>query len=259
MEEKVHMASVGHQTSMFHGTWGYVQLPNKSLWDSLDASQLNLNTYLDAIKDVPNISINPQQFMPTQEASDHYYHIWTSQIAHVMSMCVGLPADKKGAMRTEPPVIEQVSCNVPLIYMLKLMDESDNLAEGIGQVLEALQAKTGLSPEDFSCCLQPMDGDLGTIHNFNSLRNLRYPSAFPQHGLNNIVFQLGNSHTTWNIAQAILTAHIGDPSNKNDLGVWQMLEALGIPHEKFIQKKDFTLMLQHMELVHMATLFHCLR
>jgi hypothetical protein len=65
MEEKVHMASVGHQTSIFHGTWGYVQLPNKSLLDSLDASQLNLKTYLDAIKDVPNISIDPQQFMPT--------------------------------------------------------------------------------------------------------------------------------------------------------------------------------------------------
>jgi hypothetical protein len=253
------MASVGHQTSMFHGTWGYVQLPNKSLLDSLDASQLNLKTYLDAIKDVPNISIDPQQFMPSQEASNHYYHVWTSQIAHAMLTCVALPADKRGAISTEPPVIKQVSCNVPPIYMLKLMDESDNLAKGIGQVLEALQAQTGLSPEDFSCRLQPMDGDLSTIQNFNSLCDLRHPSAFPQHGLNNIVFQLGDSHTTWNIAQAILIAHIGDPSNENDLGMWQLLEALGIPHKQVIQKKDFTLMLQHMELVHMATLFHCLR
>ncbi|PLW30044.1 hypothetical protein PCASD_21295 [Puccinia coronata f. sp. avenae] len=245
MKEKVHMASVGHQTSMLHGTWGYVQLPNKSLLDSLDASQLNLKTYLDAIKDVPNISIDPQQFMPTQEASNHYYHVWTSQIAHAMSTCVSLPADKRGAISTEPPVIEQVSCNVPPIYMLKLMDESDNSAKGIGQVLEALQTQTGLSPEDFSRCLQPMDGDLGTIQNFNLLCDLRHPSAFPQHGLNNIVFQLGGSHTTWNIAQAILTAHIGDPPNANDLGMWQLLEALGIPHKKVIQKKDFTLMLQH--------------
>ncbi|PLW47893.1 hypothetical protein PCASD_04912 [Puccinia coronata f. sp. avenae] len=253
-------SDLGHQTSMFHGTWGYVQLPNKSLLDSLDASQLNLKTYLDAIKDVPNISIDPQQFMPSQEASNHYYHVWTSQIAHAMLTCVALPADKRGAISTEPPVIKQVSCNVPPIYMLKLMDESDNLAKGIGQVLEALQAQTGLSPEDFSCCLQPMDGDLGTIQNFNSLCDLRHPSAFPQHGLNNIVFQLGDSHTTWNIAQAILTAHIGDPSNENNLGIWQLLEALGIPHKQVIQKKDFTLMLQHMELVHiLATLFHCLR
>ncbi|PLW13244.1 hypothetical protein PCANC_18007 [Puccinia coronata f. sp. avenae] len=259
MEEKVHMASVGDQTSMFHGTWGYVQLPNKSLLDSLDASQLNLKTYLEAINNVPNISIDPQQFMPTQEASNHYYHVWTSQIAHVMSTYVSLPADKRGAISTAPPVIEQVSSNVPPIYMLKLMDQLDNSAKGIGQVLEALQAQTGLSPEDFSRCLQPMDGDLGTIQNFNSLCDLRHPSAFPQHGLNNIVFQLGGSHTIWNIAQVILTAHIGNPSNENDLGMWQLLEALGIPHEKVIQKKDFTLMLQHMELVHMVILFHCLR
>ena len=42
MQEKVHMVSVGQQNTMFHGTWGYVQLPAKSLLDTLDMSQINL-------------------------------------------------------------------------------------------------------------------------------------------------------------------------------------------------------------------------
>jgi hypothetical protein len=45
----------------------------------------------------------------------------------------------------------------------------------------------------------------------------------------------------------------------DDLGVWRSLDALGIPPEKVIQKKDFTKMLQAMEQAHEATLHHCLR
>ncbi|KNE98488.1 hypothetical protein PSTG_08228 [Puccinia striiformis f. sp. tritici PST-78] len=259
IEEKVHMASVENRTMMFHGTWGYVQLPCKSLLDTLDRSELNMAVYRNAIKDIPTMSINPNLFMPSPEAEDHYYSVWTSQIAQVMKDYIALPSHSDGAISTEPPVLDQISCEIPSIFMLKLMDESDNSAEGIGQVLESVQEQSGLSAQEFSSRLQPMDGDLGTIQNFNSIRDLRHPSAYSEHSFNNVIFQLGGSHTMWNIAQVILTTHFGDPSNEKDVGVWQYLEALGIPHEKVIQKKDFTLMLQQMELVHKATLYHCLR
>ncbi|KAH9453954.1 hypothetical protein Pst134EB_014055 [Puccinia striiformis f. sp. tritici] len=259
IEEKVHMASVENRTMMFHRTWGYVQLPCKSLLDTLDCSELNMAVYRNAIKDIPTMSINPNLFMPSPEAEDHYYSVWTSQIAQVMKDYIALPSHSDGAISTEPPVLDQISCEIPSIFMLKLMDESDNSAEGIGQVLESVQEQSGLSAQEFSSRLQPMDGDLGTIQNFNSIRDLRHPSAYSEHSFNNVIFQLGGSHTMWNIAQVILTTHFGDPSNEKDVGVWQYLEALGIPHEKVIQKKDFTLMLQQMELVHKATLYHCLR
>ncbi|KNE86884.1 hypothetical protein PSTG_19747, partial [Puccinia striiformis f. sp. tritici PST-78] len=153
---------------------------------------------------------------------------------------IALPSHSDGAISTEPPVLDQISCEIPSIFMLKLMDESDNSAEGIGQVLESVQEQSGLSAQEFSSRLQPMDGDLGTIQNFNSIRDLRHPSAYSEHSFNNVIFQLGGSHTMWNIAQVILTTHFGDPSNEKDVGVWQYLEALGIPHVKVIQKKDFT-------------------
>ncbi|KAH9452208.1 hypothetical protein Pst134EB_016164 [Puccinia striiformis f. sp. tritici] len=45
----------------------------------------------------------------------------------------------------------------------------------------------------------------------------------------------------------------------DDLGVWRYLDAIGIPPEKVIQKKDFTKMIQSMQLVQDVTLVHCLR
>ncbi|KNE88229.1 hypothetical protein PSTG_18375 [Puccinia striiformis f. sp. tritici PST-78] len=122
-----------------------------------------------------------------------------------------------------------------------------------------VQRLSGLTPEYFCARLQPMDADLATIKNFNSLRDIRSPSDFDENNMNNIIFQLGGAHTLWNIAQTIFTTHFGDPSNEYDLGAWRLLEGLGIPHDKVLQKKDFTLMLQQLELVHKATLYYCLR
>ena len=123
--------------------------------------------------------------------------------------------------------------------MLKLMDASDNSAESIGQVFSTILHQAGLSPEEFYGRLQPMDGDLGTIQNFNSLRSQRAPSPDGQDSLNNVVFQLGASHTLWNIASTIFTHHFGNPAKQSDCGAWRFLEALGFPAEKAIQKRTF--------------------
>ncbi|EHS64683.1 uncharacterized protein PGTG_21033 [Puccinia graminis f. sp. tritici CRL 75-36-700-3] len=100
--------------------------------------------------------------------------------------------------------------------------------------------------------------DLGTIQNFNSLRALRTPSAHPEGNHHNISFQLGASHKLWNIDQNILTAHFGDPTKTNDSGAWHYLHALGIPSDKDVPKKDFDQMINNMEKIHEASIFHCL-
>ncbi|KNE86648.1 hypothetical protein PSTG_19989, partial [Puccinia striiformis f. sp. tritici PST-78] len=104
-----------------------------------------------------------------------------------------------------------------------------------------------------------MAGELGTIQNFNSLRSQRAPSPYGQDSLHNVIFQLGASHTMWNIASTIFTHHFGDSSDQSDTGAWQYLEALGFPSEKAIQKKDFTLMINQMEKILEATFYYCLR
>ncbi|PLW53140.1 hypothetical protein PCANC_11349 [Puccinia coronata f. sp. avenae] len=259
MEEKVHMSSVGHRSMTFHGAWGYIHLPHKSLLKSLDPSELNLSAYQKAVNQLSTTVIDPQLLMPSNSDFNHYELVMKSQIAHAMNQYLETPSHWDGAFPLDPPTIEQISCDKPTIVMLKLMEESDNSAEGIGQVLEAIWGQTGLEPDQFFTRLQPMDADLGTCQNFNSLRDIRHPSENPENNLNNVVFQLGASHTLWNIAQAIFTAHFGDSSNEEDLGAWRSLSSLGIPPEKVIQKKDYTAMVQHMEKVHEATLVHCLR
>ncbi|POW01341.1 hypothetical protein PSTT_12556 [Puccinia striiformis] len=106
IEEKVHMASVENRTMMLHGTWGYVQLPCKSLLDTLDTldhSELNMAVYQNAIKDIPTMSINPNLFMPSREAEDHYYSVWTSRITQVMKDYITLPSHSDSASARSHP------------------------------------------------------------------------------------------------------------------------------------------------------------
>ncbi|PLW04779.1 hypothetical protein PCASD_17509 [Puccinia coronata f. sp. avenae] len=258
MQEKVHMSSIGHRSMMFHGTWGYVHMPSQELLDALDGSKLDLTTYQKALNEVKTMDIDPALLMPSSEASEHYHWVMKSQIATAPKKYLRKPLEQEGAIPTGPPVIDQISCKSLEIHMFKLMDESDNSAEGIGQVMEAIQIQSGLTPEEFFSRLQPMDADLGTCQNLKSLWDIRCPSDEPHNSLNNLVMQLGCSHTLWNIAQTIFTKHLGNSSNEDDLGAWRTLSSLGIAPEKVIQKKDFTAMIQHMEKVHESTLVLCL-
>ncbi|KAI7947944.1 hypothetical protein MJO28_009852 [Puccinia striiformis f. sp. tritici] len=250
MEERVHKSTVGKQTRMFHGTWGYIHIPSKTLMDTLDPSELTLASYHASLQKAALMVIEPDFFLPSDPSGEEYALVLKSQIARVMLKYVATPADKKTMLPLDPPTVKQISTKAPNIHMLKLMDESDNSAEGIGQVMEALQRQSGLEPIDFFGRLQLVDGNLGTCQIFNALRSLRLPSEYCNHNLNNVHFTLGAAHTLWNIAQTILTHHFGNPNKSDDLGVWQYLDAIGIAPEKVIQKKDFTKMIQAMELVH---------
>ncbi|PLW51605.1 hypothetical protein PCASD_00618 [Puccinia coronata f. sp. avenae] len=143
--------------------------------------------------------------------------------------------------------------------MLKLMDALDNSAKGVGQVFESIMKQAGLSVEEFFGRFQPMDSDLGKVKNFNCLREQQAPSKYPKNRLDNKFFQLGASHTLWNVGSSIFTLHFGDSADSTNCGAWQHLEALGFPAEKTIQKKDFTLMINQMERVYEANVYHFLR
>jgi hypothetical protein len=259
MEEKVHNVLVGNRSHIFRGTWGYIHIPNPDFVLSLDLSELMLEAYLDSIEKFKSMKIEPRMFLPTPESDATEIAVWKSQIAIVLTKYLALPKDPSTAISLTPPVVEQISAKKPNIRMLKLMDASDNSAEGVGQVFQMILEQSGLSKEEFFGRLQPMDGDLGTVQNFNCLRSQRAPSAYPENQLNNIFFQLGASHTLWNIASAIFTHHFGDMKDSKDCGAWQYLQAMGFPAEKAIQKKDFTLMVNQMEKVFESMLYYCLR
>ncbi|KAA1136013.1 hypothetical protein PGTUg99_021287 [Puccinia graminis f. sp. tritici] len=259
IEQRVHTHGVGHRSMMFHGTWGYIHKPNPSLLASLDHSQLTLEAYNRALSEIPTLKIVPSMFLPTAEEDNHFELVMKSQISRVMRQYIATPINNKSAIPSNPPEIDLIDCSPLDINMLKLMDASDNSADGVGQVLGSIIQQLGLTADEFCSRLQIMDGDLGTCQNINSLRALRSPSSYADHALLNITMQLGSSHTLWNISQNILTSHFGDPSKTNDLGTWQYWHALGIPSDKAASKKDFTLMMKSIEKAHEATIFYCLR
>ncbi|KAA1073580.1 hypothetical protein PGT21_016451 [Puccinia graminis f. sp. tritici] len=259
MVQGVHDISVGNRSKTFRGTWGYIHVPNASLLECLNPDELTLSSYHESLRRARSVSIEPKHFMPSPQAAVSEMKVWKSQIAKVLLEHLAVPMSKSSSIPTVPPPIEVISHVKPAIHMLKLMDVSDNSAESIGQVFCTILKQSGMSEGDFYGRLQPMDGDLGTVQNFNSLRLQRYPSPYGKESLNNIVFQLGASHTLWNIAATIFSHHFGDSSDQGNVGAWQFLEALGFPLDKAIQKKDFNLMINQMEKVMEATLYYCLR
>jgi hypothetical protein len=67
MEEKVPKISVGHWAFTFCGTWGYIHSPDSELVASLDQSQLTLESYHNASRQVKSMTIEPQMFLPSRK------------------------------------------------------------------------------------------------------------------------------------------------------------------------------------------------
>lgn len=156
------------------------------------------------------------------------------------------------------PAIDQIKCVKPDILMFKMMDSTDNGTEGVGRLIQEVIYQTGLKPEDFADRSQILEGDLGTLLNFRGLLNQRDPTHLAHEALRNLFLMPGAGHTLWNIAQAILLHHWGDPSDINDFGAWQTVVALGGKKEPPTAKQDFTSMLGWIEKIHEATIAYML-
>jgi hypothetical protein len=75
--------------------------------------------------------------------------------------------------------------------------------------------------------------------------------------LDNVLPIPGAAQTLWNLSQAIFLAYWGNKKHARDTGSWQTLHALGIPANKPVTKKDFNLMMCHMEKIHEANILYC--
>ncbi|PLW48878.1 hypothetical protein PCASD_02793 [Puccinia coronata f. sp. avenae] len=243
---------------MFHGTWGYIHTIQKELFEHFDPDDFSFQRYKEAIQQSEHLDVTPLMFIPTFEENLHCSHVIKSQLTQALLGYLVSATDTKTDLPLDPPPINPIMPQKPDIQMLKLMIASNNSAEGIGQFLNDIIRQTDLTPERFFSKLQIMEGDLGTLLNLESLQLQRRPSGHVESSLGNTFMLLGASHTLWNFAQAYLLMHHGDPSDREDLGAWSPLEALGLPSDQPLGKKDFTQMLTNIQKVHEVTLIHCL-
>ncbi|OAV86750.1 hypothetical protein PTTG_00390, partial [Puccinia triticina 1-1 BBBD Race 1] len=143
---------------MFHGTWGYLHVPDKQLIDEFDPDDFSLKRYQTAIKDSADMKVQPAWFLPDNDASLHFREVLKSQITKVLLGCIATPSDKKQKLRTVPPLINPIAVKKPDISMFKLMIASDNSTEGVGEVLEGFLRQTNLTSEEFYSQLQVLKG-----------------------------------------------------------------------------------------------------
>ncbi|KAA1114733.1 hypothetical protein PGT21_020656 [Puccinia graminis f. sp. tritici] len=148
-EESVHEKSVENTTQMFHGTWGYLHVPNKQLIDQFDPEDFLLERYQKAIQDSAEMKVQPSFFLPDNDASLHFQAVLKSQITKVLLDYIATPADKKHNLPKFPPPIDPIAVKKPDISMFKLMIASDNSTDSVGDVLEGFLLQTKLTAEQF--------------------------------------------------------------------------------------------------------------
>ncbi|POW01103.1 hypothetical protein PSTT_12706 [Puccinia striiformis] len=136
-QQKVHMKSVGHTSTMFHGTWGYIHSIPPSILPNLHPAELTTEALNCALHAASKITITPATFAPSVESTSHFEATIKSQITKVILDYVAVAIDDCVKLHTSPPSVEPLEPISPDIRMLKLMVASDNSAQGVGEVFTA--------------------------------------------------------------------------------------------------------------------------
>ncbi|OAV92777.1 hypothetical protein PTTG_27538 [Puccinia triticina 1-1 BBBD Race 1] len=99
-EESIHEKSIEKTTQMFHGTWGYLHVPDAQLISQFDPEEFSLKCYQKAIQDSADMQVEPSWFLPDNDSRLHFWDV--------------LKTVKK-----------------PEFLMFKLMIASDNSSKGV--------------------------------------------------------------------------------------------------------------------------------
>lgn len=258
MQERIHHTRLDARTKMYHGTWGYVHPIDQSVLEGLHENAFDKDKFLNLLKPNEDKPIDASTFFPDLNEQEQWKLRTLAQIGTVLIRHVKNPKSAKRSKLFRLPSIDQIKCVKPDILMLKMMDSADNGTEGVGRLTEEVIYQTGLTPKEFARRLQIWEGNLGTMLNFRGLQDQRDPTQHAHEGLRNLMLLPGAGHTLWNIAQAILLHHWGDPSDINDFGAWQTVVALGGKKEAPTAKRDFTSMLGWIEKIHESTISYAL-
>lgn len=258
MMERVHSRRLDATSKTYHGTWGYIHYLKPDFISCLNSTNCTVPAFQQYLKEDIKKPVKPAELLPTKPQQEQWVLTLKNQAARVLLRYMNKPEKFKDLAVLNLPSVDQVKAEKPDINMLKLMDSSDNGSDGISSLYDELIIQTGLPPEEFSDRVQMIEGDLGTCLNFSGLESQRVPSKYSDESLGHLIMVPGAGHTLWNIAQAILLHHWGNPDDKNDLGAWRTVVELGGQKERPTTKKDFTSMIQTIEQAHEATLTACI-
>ncbi|OAV94796.1 hypothetical protein PTTG_26880 [Puccinia triticina 1-1 BBBD Race 1] len=164
-EESIHKKLVKKTTQIFHGTWGYLHVPDRQLIDQFDPQDFSLGSFKAAVQKLLEMKVQP------------------FQITCVLLDFLAIPEDKQYTLNKDLPVIDPINVKEPNITMFKLMIALENSTEWASKVLEGFLRQTDLSSTEFFPCLQVINADLATCMNVESLRAQQKPSGHVEEDL----------------------------------------------------------------------------
>lgn len=262
-QARVHSHRVEKSSRLFHGSWGYFHILPSALIPTPLRGAWSLPNFLESMRDGMSKTVNLKLFLATEEESQQWVSTIKAQLSHVLMEYLVKPhqdssSKSKIKLKTSPPPVEKIEVYKPNILMLKLMDASDNSAEGVGQLIEQICKQINFNPEKFEEDLQVFEGDVGTCMNLESLRQKRHPSRNSPESLHNVLSVPGAAHTLWNFAEWIFKLHYGNEKDSHDIGAWRTWQSLGGKGDKKSAKKDFNTTMVMIQKVHTANLLFCL-
>lgn len=261
-EARVSEKRVEKSSRLFHGSWGYFHVPHSCSTSPSLAKQFCLEDLLTSMEHGTTTPVKLCDFLPNKEESIQWSKTLKAQLASTLQDYFIKPHLEYGAKKgpnlvTTPPPVDRIQMYKPDIMILKLMDASDNSAEGVGQLLEQVIKQMGCDMKDFSKTLRIIEGDVGTCMNFESLRGKRNPSGDTAESLQHILTIPGAAHTLWNYSEAIVSHHFGNEKDSQNTGAGRTWQALG-GKDRLGSKKDFSSTLFMIRKVHTAGLVFCL-
>lgn len=262
-QTRIHHKQVEKFSRLFHGSWAYFHFIPDPLTPVSLRGAWSLENFLKSMRDAGSIPVDLLTFLPNKAESIHWESTIKAQLSQALIELIVTPNiqdshKSKPKLTTVPPPIEPIDLYEPNILMLKLMDASDNSAEGVGQLIEQICNQIGYSPEKFSEALQIFEGDVGTCLNIESLRNKRHPARNQSESLDNVLSVPGAAHTLWNFAEWIFNLHYGVEQDSQDTGAWRTWHSLGGTGSRNSGKKDFNTTMVMIHKVHSAQLVFCL-
>lgn len=262
-QARIHSQRVERSSRLFHGSCGYLHFIPNPLTPVVLREAWSLTSFLRSMRDGSSKSAHLKDFLPNAKENLQWVATLKAQLSQVLLKYLVKPQlenspQKIPKLDTQPPAVDKINVYKPNILMLKLMDASDNSAEGVGQLIEQICKQVSFTPEKFEESLQVFEGDVGTCINIESLRNKRHPARNSTESLPNVISIPGAAHTLWNLSEWIFNLHYGDENNAQDTGAWRTWQALGGKGSRNPGKKDFNTTMVMIHKVHTANLVFCL-
>ncbi|EGG06063.1 uncharacterized protein MELLADRAFT_107092 [Melampsora larici-populina 98AG31] len=176
-QQHIHTSTVERESTMWHGSWGYIHQPTIPEGISIKAEDFTsekLKAILDESQTKP---IDLAKILPTPTEISDWELTLKSQISVALVKYVAKPIEGKQVPYQHLPAVRPLPAKKPDIMMLKMMSALDNSTSGVGELYNSVLNQTGLSREKYASRAQVWEGDLGTARIVASVVDERDPCS----------------------------------------------------------------------------------